>query len=172
MGKYETIFILNPELTEEDKKTALEKVSGIVQSHKGEILKIDDWGTRKMAYEVKKLSRGHYVLLHFTGKPDVLAELERNFRLMDGVLKYQTVRIGPKEEKIAQRLAEQRISEQERTSESEEKPEPQPREEEDERPEAYASEESTSENGPEVDAFENTAEEEGPERDKDGEGHS
>jgi small subunit ribosomal protein S6 len=172
MGKYETIFILNPELTEEDKKTTIDKVSGIVQSQKGEIVKIDDWGTRKMAYEVKKLSKGHYILLHFTGKPDVLAELERNFRLMDGVLKYQTVRLGPKEEKIAQRLAEQRIAEHERTAESEEKPEPQPREEKGERSEAHTSEESTSEKRPEVDTAERTPEDQGSESDQDGEGRS
>lgn len=172
MKKYETIFILDPELTEEDKKTAIEKVTGIVQNHKGELLKISDWGTRKMAYEVKKMSKGHYVLLHFTGNPDVLAELERNFRLMDAVLKYQTVRLGPKDEKATQMFAEQRISKQERTSESEEKPEPPAEGREEDRPDEHPTEESKSEDGPQDESPEVAAGDEASDGDKDEEGHS
>ena len=110
MRKYETIFIVNPELTEEDTKSVIDKASDIVQSHGGEVLRIDEWGSRKLAYEIKKMSKGYYVLLHFSGNSDVLSELERNFHLMDAVLKYQTVKLGPKEEKTAQKLAEERTS--------------------------------------------------------------
>ena len=124
MRKYETIFIINPELTEEDTKAVIEKASGIIQSHRGEVLKIDEWGNRRLAYEIKKMSKGYYVLLHFAGNSDVLSELERNFQLMDAVLKYQTVRLGPREEKAAQKLAEERVSDEGRTSETEKKAEP------------------------------------------------
>lgn len=129
MRKYETIFIVNPELTEEDTKSVIDKASGIVQSHGGEVLRIDEWGSRRLAYEIKKMSKGYYILLHFSGNSDVLSELERNFHLMDAVLKYQTVRLGPKEEKTAQKLAEERMSDEVRTSDVETKTEP-PEEEE------------------------------------------
>jgi small subunit ribosomal protein S6 len=93
MRKYETIFILNPDLDEEQTKTTIEKVKGIITQTNGEILKVEDWGKRKLAYEVSKKSKGHYFLIHFLGTPALLSELERNFRVMDTVIKFQSVRL-------------------------------------------------------------------------------
>jgi len=93
MRKYETIFILNPDLEEEQTQSALEKVKGLITQGSGEILKIEDWGKRKLAYEVKKKSKGHYFLIHLSGTPALLSELERNFRVMDNVIKFQSVRL-------------------------------------------------------------------------------
>lgn len=118
MRKYETILIIHPDLSEEDSKGLIEKVRGIIQSLQGEVLKIEEWGNKKMAYEVKKMSKGYFVLLHFMGTAQVLAELERNLRLTDAVLKYQTVRLDEKEEKIAQKLSGKKISEKEEKAES------------------------------------------------------
>jgi len=119
MRKYETIFIVNPDLSEEDSREVIDKVRGIIQDLQGEVLKIEEWGKKRLAYEVRKMSKGCYVLLHFMGTAALLTELERNLRLMDAVLKYQTVRLDAREEKITQMLA------QEKTSEKEEKPESQ-----------------------------------------------
>jgi small subunit ribosomal protein S6 len=94
MRKYETIFILDPDLEEEQAQSVVEKVRGIVTQANGEILKVEDWGKRKLAYEVKKKSKGHYILLHFLGSPALLSELERNFRVMDAVIKFQSVRLN------------------------------------------------------------------------------
>jgi small subunit ribosomal protein S6 len=91
--KYETIFILDPDLEETVAQSAIEKIKGIVTHGNGEILKVEDWGKRKLAYEVKKKSKGHYILLHFSGTPALLSELERNFRVMDAVIKFQSVRL-------------------------------------------------------------------------------
>ena len=93
MRKYETIFILNPDLEEEQFQSAVEKVKGIITQTNGEILKVEDWGKRKLAYTVKKKTKGHYVLIHFSGTPALLSELERNFRVMDAVIKFQSVRM-------------------------------------------------------------------------------
>jgi len=93
MKKYETIFILNPDLDEEQAQSTIEKVKGIITQTNGEILKVEDWGKRKLAYLVKKKDKGHYVLIHFSGSPALLSELERNFRVMDAVIKYQSVRL-------------------------------------------------------------------------------
>ena len=97
MRKYETIFILDPDLEEEQSQSLIEKVKGIITQTNGEILKVEDWGKRKLAYEVKKKSKGHYILIHFSGSPTLLSELERNFRVMDAVIKYQSVRLGERQ---------------------------------------------------------------------------
>src|SRR4030043_678944 len=93
MRKYETIFILDPDLEEEQTQSTIEKVKGIITQTNGEILKVEDWGKRKLAYPVKKKDKGHYILIHFFGPPALLSELERNFRVMDAVIKFQSVRL-------------------------------------------------------------------------------
>jgi len=97
MRKYETIFILDPDLEDEQALSVIEKVKGIITQTKGELLKVEDWGKRKLAYEVKKKPKGHYILIHFLGSPALLSELERNFRVMDVVIKFQSVRLGERQ---------------------------------------------------------------------------
>jgi small subunit ribosomal protein S6 len=97
MRKYETIFILDPDLEEEQALSTVEKVKGIISQASGEILKVEDWGKRKLAYDVKKKPKGHYILIHFLGSPALLSELERNFRVMDAVIKFQSVRLGERQ---------------------------------------------------------------------------
>jgi small subunit ribosomal protein S6 len=93
MKKYETIFILDPDLEEAQTQSAIEKVKGIISQNNGEILKVEDWGKRKLAYQVKKKAKGHYILIHLMGSPTLISELERNFRVMDAVIKFQSVRL-------------------------------------------------------------------------------
>jgi small subunit ribosomal protein S6 len=101
MKKYETIFILDPDLDDEKILAVVEKIKGIITQASGEIIKIEDWGKRKLAYLVKKKPRGHYHLIHFSGPPALLAELERNFRVMDAVIKFQSVRLDEKQDSSA-----------------------------------------------------------------------
>ncbi|MBM2837649.1 MAG: rpsF [Deltaproteobacteria bacterium] len=96
MRRYETIFIASPELSDDDVKGITEKVTGLIEKMGGQIEKTEDWGTRKLAYEVKKKSRGHYVYVRFSGKSDLVAELERNLRINEGVIKYQSVLVEDK----------------------------------------------------------------------------
>ena len=93
MRKYETIFILDPDLEEEQTQSVIEKAKGIITQNSGEIVKVEDWGKRKLAYQVKKKAKGHYILIHFMGSPTLVSELERNFRVMDAVIKFQSVRL-------------------------------------------------------------------------------
>jgi small subunit ribosomal protein S6 len=97
MRKYETIFILDPDLEEEQTQSVIEKIKGIITQTNGEILKVEDWGKRKLAYEVNKKPKGHYFLIHFLGSPALLSELERNFRVMDAVIKFQSVRLDDRQ---------------------------------------------------------------------------
>lgn len=96
MRKYETIFILNPDLEQEQTQSAIEKVKEIITQGNGEILKFEDWGKRKLAYQVRKKSKGHYILIHFSGTPTLLSELERNYRVMDSIIKFIIVRLDEK----------------------------------------------------------------------------
>jgi small subunit ribosomal protein S6 len=97
MNYYESIYILNPELSSEAAEKVKEVMSGIVLKQDGDIHIVDDWGVKRLAYNVKKHSKGHYVLMQFSGSAAALKELERNYRVNDGVIKYMTLRIDEKE---------------------------------------------------------------------------
>jgi len=112
MKKYETIFILDPDLEEGQALSAIEKAKGIITQTNGEILKVEDWGKRKLAYEVKKKPKGHYILIHFLGSPALLSELERNFRVMDAVIKFQSVRLDERQVSTSEGPVLEEISEE------------------------------------------------------------
>jgi small subunit ribosomal protein S6 len=95
LRRYETIFITNPELSEEDQNALQEKIRSIMANWKGEIIKIEDWGPRKLSYQIRKNSRGRYFLVDYmTDAPALVRELERTLRLNDGILKFLTVNTG------------------------------------------------------------------------------
>ncbi len=91
INKYETIFILNPALDEEKTNEIVEKFKSLISKH-GEVSNIDIWGKRRLAYEIKDCTEGFYVLVEFTSKPDFPEELDRVFRITDGVLRSIIVR--------------------------------------------------------------------------------
>ncbi len=113
MKKYETIFILDPDLEEAQAQATIEKVKGIITQNNGEILKSEDWGKRKLAYDVKKKPRGHYILTTFSGSPALLSELHRNFRVMDAVIKFQSVRLDEHLEAAAKSSVPEDLPEEE-----------------------------------------------------------
>ena len=93
MPIYESIFIINPNLPDEERNTVIKKMQDVVAKQGGEMLKFEDWGTRKLAYEVKKHKRGHYAFFQYNGTPAVVSELERTFKLTDAVIKFISVRL-------------------------------------------------------------------------------
>jgi small subunit ribosomal protein S6 len=101
MRKYETIFILQPELSEDDIKLVTAKAQDVISSYKGDCLRMDDWGIRKLAYPIKKSARGRYYYLRFDGNSALIAELERRLRLDEKVLRYQSVNITDLPERTA-----------------------------------------------------------------------
>ncbi len=92
MRRYETIFITHPELTEEELSELKEKILSILAQFKGDLIKLDDWGLKKLTFEVRRNSRGRYFLIEYAAGKDLIRELERNLRLNDRVLRFQTVR--------------------------------------------------------------------------------
>jgi len=94
LRRYETIFITHPELSEEELSELRQKVNTILAGYKGDLIKFDDWGTKKLTYEIRKNSRGHFFFMDYLAGTDLIRELERNLRLHDRVLRFQTVRTG------------------------------------------------------------------------------
>ena len=89
--KYETVFILRTDLSPEDQEKIFAKIEATFKDFDGHPIRREEWGPRKLAYKVKKQSKGVYYYDLYLGKGGLVAELERNFRLMDGVLKFMTV---------------------------------------------------------------------------------
>ena len=88
MNKYETLFILNTSLEEEAKKAIIEKFKGVIENGGGAIENVDEWGNRKLAYEIGKASEGYYTLINFTAGTELPRELDRIFRITDGVIRH------------------------------------------------------------------------------------
>jgi small subunit ribosomal protein S6 len=91
MRRYETIIIADPDLSAEQRDPVLQRVSDVVKQGDGYLALTDEWGARKLAYEIKKKNRGYYIRFDFCGTGAVVNEMERFFRIDDRVLKYMTV---------------------------------------------------------------------------------
>jgi len=94
MKRYETIYIVNPNLDADSIKEVITKFSEQIKKLKGYIVKVNEWGKRRLAYEVKQFDKGYYVILDFCGLPGVVKDLERGLKLDDRVLTYLTVKVG------------------------------------------------------------------------------
>jgi len=92
MNKYELVCIFNPNTDEEKRNQLLDKFKGIIEAD-GEIESVDEWGLRKLAYEIDKLKEGYYVLINFTTNPDTPKELDRNLKIADEVIRHMIVRV-------------------------------------------------------------------------------
>jgi small subunit ribosomal protein S6 len=94
LKRYETLFIVQSELSSEDITAVIDRYSKIITDMKGTILKVERWGKRKLAYLIRKQSRGFYILIDFAGKREIVAEVERILKFDDKVLKYMSVKIA------------------------------------------------------------------------------
>lgn len=88
MRKYETIFILHPSLDEEALKANIEKFKGVIENGGGTVDNVDEWGKRKLAYTIDKVNDGYYTLVDFTANTELPRELDRIFRITDGVMRH------------------------------------------------------------------------------------
>ena len=93
MRLYETLFIVTPDISEEELKAVSTKFQGLVSDMKGQVVKYTELGRKKLAYDVKKHNKGYYVQMDYAGTADLVAEVERNMRLDDRILKYITVKL-------------------------------------------------------------------------------
>lgn len=108
MKRYETIFISDPDLTDEGRAPLFDRVKDLITQHDGFLVKMDLWGTRKLAYDIKRKNRGYYTLVDFCGSGELVSEMERFFRIDDRVLKFMSVMLAEKVdlEEIRREMAE------------------------------------------------------------------
>ncbi len=105
LRRYETIFISNPDLSDDQRSQLFERVHDIISGHNGHIVKFDKWGVKKLAYEIKTKVRGFYVLMDYCGTGQLIDELERSFRIDDRILKFMTILLD--KEADIEKLAEE-----------------------------------------------------------------
>ena len=103
MRVYEELFIVKPDAPEEEVNTFVDQLKTLITNGKGTVDKVDNWGTRKLAYRVSKYAEGHFILIQFSSSPESVKEIERRLRVADMVIKFITVRIDEKQKKIEKR---------------------------------------------------------------------
>ncbi len=89
---YELLYIVRPDLGEAELEEAINKFQKAVNDGGGRVVKIDEWGLRTLAYQIKHLDKGYYVFMEFQGTPDQVRKLEERLKLDENILRYQVVR--------------------------------------------------------------------------------
>lgn len=94
MRRYETIFIVKPGAATEIIAGIVEKTTSIIKSYGGSMIRINEWGLKKLAYQIKKERQGYYVYIDYAGTPAAVTEMERIFKINDQLLKFMTVKLA------------------------------------------------------------------------------
>ena len=107
MRRYETFIIVDPDLSAEQRLPVLERVKDIMAQMGGFLIRMEEWGARKLAYAIRKKERGYYVRFDFGGTGQLVNEMERFFRIDERVLKHMSVLLDPNPdiEKIKEEMA-------------------------------------------------------------------
>jgi small subunit ribosomal protein S6 len=92
MRRYESVWVVNGDLPDEEAKATVDKFTNIITGQGGTLISVEEWGRRKLAYKIGGTLRGYYVLADFAGLPDTVKELERNYRIDDRVIRYLTMK--------------------------------------------------------------------------------
>jgi small subunit ribosomal protein S6 len=93
--EYETIYLMRPDVTKESAGKVAARVDEVVKKQSGQLTLVETWGRRQLSYTVSRCKRAVYVYVKYIGGSGLVAELERNLRMMDDVIKFQTVLINP-----------------------------------------------------------------------------
>lgn len=96
MREFETLLLLSPELSADQRAALLGTLTGIIERDGGKMVEVDEWGMRDLAYPVRKQMRGYYVRLVYRAPASLVAELERVIRITDGIFKFLTVKLSEK----------------------------------------------------------------------------
>ena len=92
MVKYEALYIIKPDMADEERAALIARFSALITDNGGEVENIDEWGNKKLAYPINYITEGYYVLMNFKAAPEMPAELERNFKISDFVMRYMVIR--------------------------------------------------------------------------------
>ena len=93
MSKYEIAVVLSAKLEDEERTAVIERIKGLVERFGGAVTSVDDWGKKRLAYEIQKMNEAFYYFIHFESEnTDCPNEMEQQLRIMDGVIRYLVVR--------------------------------------------------------------------------------
>ncbi len=92
MNKYELCVVLNAKIEDDERTAELEKVKDLVSRFGGNVTDVDEWGKKRLAYEIQKMKEGYYYFIHFESGAETIAEVEQRMRIMDNVLRYLCIR--------------------------------------------------------------------------------
>ena len=92
MNKYELALVINAKIEDDARTDAIEKIKALIEKFGGEITNVDEWGKKKLAYEIQKMHEGFYYFIQFEADSQCPAEIERHVRIMDNVLRYLVVK--------------------------------------------------------------------------------
>jgi small subunit ribosomal protein S6 len=92
MRRYETVWVVNGDLPDEEIKATIDKFTKIITGQGGTLVSVEEWGRRKLAYKIEGTLRGYYIIADFAGLPAAVKELERNYRIDDRVIRYLTMK--------------------------------------------------------------------------------
>ena len=92
MNKYELAVVVSAKIEDEDRAATLEKCKGLIERFGGQVTNVDDWGKKRLAYEVQKMKEAFYYFIQFDADSTVPAEIESRIRIMDNVIRYLCIR--------------------------------------------------------------------------------
>ena len=92
MNKYEVAVVLNVKLEDEERAAVIEKVKGYITRFGGTVTNVDEWGKKRLAYEIQKMKEAYYYFIHFESDAETPGEIEQRVRIMDNVIRYLCVR--------------------------------------------------------------------------------
>ncbi len=92
MNKYELALVVNAKIEDDARAAVVDKAKGYIERFGGTVTDVEEQGKKRLAYEIQKMNEGYYFFIHFDAEPDVPAQLEKNVRIMDNVLRFLCVR--------------------------------------------------------------------------------
>jgi small subunit ribosomal protein S6 len=92
MNKYELCVVVSAKLEDEARAELVERIRDMISRHEGNVTDVDEWGKKRLAYEIEKMHEAFYYFIHFEAEPTAPAQIESRMRIMDGVLRYLCVR--------------------------------------------------------------------------------
>ena len=105
MNKYELIYIIDTAVEETTRKELVEKFNGIITANGGEVVKVEEWGKRRLAYAIDYKTEGYYVYVGFNGSSELPKELSRNLGINESVIRSQVVKLLEKKSSVKPRAA-------------------------------------------------------------------
>ena len=96
MNKYELAVVVSAKIEDEDRAATIEKVKEYITRFGGTVTEVDEWGKRRLAYPINKETEGYYTLVNFESTPDFTAELDRRYKITDGVIRSLIIKKDPR----------------------------------------------------------------------------